>query len=103
MTVRGPVNRPARNARQALLVVLAVPAAVLLVPAGADATITEFPLPQPQSFPGPITAGPDGALWFPEGGANPRIGRITTAGAVTEFPITNSPGGITAGPDGALW
>jgi virginiamycin B lyase len=52
-----------------------------------------------------ITAGPDGALWFTEIGAN-KIGRITTTGAITEFPITtsaSSPCHITTGPDGALW
>jgi virginiamycin B lyase len=82
--------------------------------AGA-ATITEFPLPTPNSVPFGITAGPDGALWFgvsfgfvgfDEGNL---IGRITTAGAITQFnlprppPDDSRPQGITAGPDGALW
>jgi virginiamycin B lyase len=52
-----------------------------------------------------ITAGPDGALWFTEANAN-NIGRITTAGDVTEFAIptvSSQLSGITAGPDGALW
>ena len=52
-----------------------------------------------------ITAGPDGALWFTEYTSN-QIGRITTAGAITEYavPTANAePYGITAGPDGALW
>ena len=33
------------------------------------------------------------------------IGRITTAGVITEFPIAagEAPSGITSGPDGALW
>src|SRR2546429_638765 len=51
------------------------------------------------------SAGPDGALWFTESLGN-KIGRITTAGAVTEYPIPTSnsgPYGIVAGPDGALW
>ena len=63
-----------------------------------------------------ITAGPDGALWFT--GVPGEVGRITTAGVVTEFavpaippPAGSSPGTpgrrqpwmITAGPDGALW
>jgi len=64
-----------------------------------------------------ITAGPDGALWFT--GIPGEIGRITTAGVVTEFavpeippPAGSKPGtagtpatlqDITAGPDGALW
>jgi virginiamycin B lyase len=60
-----------------------------------------------------IVAGPDGALWFTDhqyAGPN-KIGRITTAGVVTEYPIPYHPesgengvaNGITAGPDGALW
>jgi streptogramin lyase len=64
-----------------------------------------------------ITSGPDGALWF--SGVPGEVGRITTAGAVTEFavpdipPPAGSPAGtastqatlsaITTGPDGALW
>ena len=52
-----------------------------------------------------ITAGPDGALWFTESYGN-KIGRITTSGAITEYPVPTAgsgPYGITAGPDGALW
>jgi virginiamycin B lyase len=52
-----------------------------------------------------ITAGPDGNLWFTEYGGN-KIGRITTAGVITEFPIPtddSEPWGITSGPDGNLW
>jgi virginiamycin B lyase len=44
-------------------------------------------------------------LWFTETGAN-KIGRITTAGVITEFPIptaNSQPNGITTGPDGNLW
>jgi len=50
-----------------------------------------------------IVAGPDGALWFTEYN---KIGRLTTAGVLTEYPVpTNRAynGGIAAGPDGALW
>jgi|SRR6516165_1958806 len=67
---------------------------------------SEFLLPQSDPISGiPITAGPDGALWFVEGAAN-KIGRITTAGTISEFPLptpNSFPVGITAGPDGALW
>jgi len=31
------------------------------------------------------------------------IGRITTAGVITEYPVGSRPFGITNGPDGALW
>jgi len=47
-------------------------------------------------------AGPDGALWFAESSGG-KIGRITTPGAFTEYPVQSSPYYITAGPDGALW
>jgi streptogramin lyase len=53
-----------------------------------------------------IAVGPDGNLWFTEYAGN-RIGRITPAGAVTEFSagITagSQPDQIAAGPDGNLW
>ena len=63
-----------------------------------------FPSRQPQAARG-ITAGADGNLWFTEHDAN-QIGRITTAGVITEFPIPtagSTPFAIAAGPDGNLW
>lgn len=66
-----------------------------------DGSFTEFPL-APNAAPNRIVAGPDGALWFAELGAN-KIGRITTAGELTEFPITGGPVGITVGKDGQLY
>jgi streptogramin lyase len=59
------------------------------------------------SVPESIAAGMDGALWFTEVLAANRIGRITTAGIITDYyplPIAYSdPFGIAAGPDGAMW
>src|SRR4029450_2533598 len=87
----------------ALLIVLCPPAA------GAQ-SITEFPVPTANSNPFGIAPGPDGALWCTEVVAN-KIGRVTTAGSFTEFPVPGPaapPGcrcslrGIAAGPDGAL-
>jgi hypothetical protein len=52
-----------------------------------------------------ITAGPDGNLWVTEFSGQ-RIGKITPAGTITEYPIptvASYPWGITAGPDGNLW
>lgn len=52
-----------------------------------------------------ITVGPDGALWFTEANTA-KIGRITTAGTLTEYPISataGSPSRIVSGSDGALW
>jgi uncharacterized protein (TIGR03437 family) len=68
-------------------------------------TFTEYPLGTAMSQPSGIAAGPDGALWFTESGAN-QIGRITTAGTITEYRVptaASEPTGITKGPDGALW
>ena len=51
-----------------------------------------------------IAAGPDGALWFTD--ASRGIGRITTTGTITLYPVptqSSQPWGIVAGPDGALW
>jgi virginiamycin B lyase len=77
----------------------------LLLPATALA-IEEFPVPTPSSQPSGITVGPDGALWFTEENGN-RIGRITTAGSISEFAQLPNPGSlpseIVTGPDGALW
>jgi streptogramin lyase len=81
----------------------------------AEVTFTVFPGP-PTPAAAFITAGPDGNLWFTEecggseGGCN-NIGRMTTAGEISEFPLliggyygpTGSGGPIVIGPDGNLW
>ena len=52
-----------------------------------------------------MTAGADGNVWFTDEGSH-AIGRMTTAGVVTEFP-TSDPDGhpnyIGPGPDGNMW
>jgi len=81
-----------------------------LTPAGM---MTVYPLPAPANdelqvgglvpldF---ITSGPDGNIWMPDFW---RMDEITTAGAVTTYPIphltTYGPRSITTGPDGNLW
>ena len=66
-------------------------------------------LDPPSSGPVIITNGLDGALWFAEVHGN-KIGRMTTAGQITEYPLPAGsspfgpgPWGIVTGPDGALW
>lgn len=54
--------------------------------AQAAPSITEYPIPTPDSRLAGITAGPDGNLWFTENNGN-KIGRITPAGVITEFPF----------------
>jgi streptogramin lyase len=65
---------------------------------------TSWPLPHRRANPTRIAVGPDGALWFTEQNAH-AIGRITTSGVITEFPLATglSPYDIKAGPDGAMW
>jgi virginiamycin B lyase len=65
--------------------------------------VTEFNLPA-GTAPTGIAGGPAGNMWFGEGKS--AIGRITPAGAFTEFltPTANTyPQAIAAGPDGNLW
>jgi streptogramin lyase len=62
--------------------------------------ITMFPQPA-GSGPNGITFGPDGNVWFTVTGG---ISKITPAGAVTTFPLSNlAYGALTAGADGNLW
>jgi streptogramin lyase len=52
-----------------------------------------------------IITGPDHNLWFVEEAGN-KIGRITTAGVITEFPIPTAgshPKNLVIGADGNLW
>lgn len=50
-----------------------------------------------------VAAGPDGNIWFI--GRESYIGRVTPAGAVTEFHLgfLAGPNQLTAGPDGNIW
>jgi virginiamycin B lyase len=53
-----------------------------------------------------MTAGPGGSVWFANYGFDPSIGRITSSGAITLYPMTGGRGGpssITMGSDGAIW
>jgi len=52
-----------------------------------------------------LTTGPDGALWFVESAAG-AIGRMTTDGVLTEYPVyaaRRHPNDLSAGPDGNIW
>ena len=84
--------------------VIAAVLAVLWAPAAAAPPddITYYRLPDPHSGGGAIASGPDGNMWFTDGG---RIGRITPIGAITEYPLPaeSDSDGIAAGPDGSMW
>src|SRR4051794_25826071 len=88
--------------RVATVIALSLPA---ILQAQPQIAFIEHPVNYPSSPTG-IASGPDGALWFTE--AADKIGRITTAGVVTEYALPASasplyPYRITAGPDGAMW
>jgi streptogramin lyase len=75
----------------------------------AAQTFTEVVVPTADSQPNGIVTGPDGNMWFTEIAGN-KIGRITPAGVITEFPLPNNsqgqssqPRAILVGPDRALW
>jgi virginiamycin B lyase len=73
-----------------------------------------YTIPTANGSPSGIVSGADGAVWFGETNAN-KIGRITTAGVVTEFtllpylsacssfPSNCGPYNLAFGSDGALW
>jgi virginiamycin B lyase len=67
--------------------------------------VSEYAVPTLFADPWMIAAGKDGALWFTESGGTGNIGRITTSGAITEYPIANLSGNpaLLAGADGNLW
>lgn len=68
-------------------------------------SVTEITLPTARSIPMAIAAAPDGVLWFTEQGSN-QIGRITTAGALQEYPDSIDNSGLLAiavAADGSVW
>ena len=100
-TIRRKGFGPACLCRVGFLVV----SLLSLLPATTPAAITEFTLPNANSWPAGITVGADGALWFTEENGH-RIGRITTDGVYTPYQIPtvpSAPAEITATKDGNLW
>jgi streptogramin lyase len=68
-------------------------------------TVAGHPIATAAASPNGITSGPDENLWFTMRDAN-KIGRITTAGEITEICIptaASQPTSITGGPDGNIW
>jgi streptogramin lyase len=92
-------RRAVRNGVASVALLLGVP----VILSAQSVSFTEYPISN--GYLDQIAAGPDGAMWFTELTGN-KIGRISTAGVVTEYAIPtpgSNPIGIAAGPDGALW
>jgi streptogramin lyase len=73
----------------------------------SDSLTAEYITPTINSGPNLMTVGNDGALWFTEDYVN-RIGRITTGGVITEYPVGPMSSslqlqGIATAPDGSIW
>lgn len=76
-------------------------------------TLQSYVMPTANSGPTDITVGNDGALWFTQTkgfgqyGRDGQVGRITTSGLVTEYPVTGGKlsyaSQIVAGSDNAVW
>ncbi|MDX6720325.1 MAG: virginiamycin lyase [Solirubrobacteraceae bacterium] len=71
----------------------------------SSGVITEYPITTPDVVPIGIGVGPDGNIWFAEGGGDSLLATITPTGTITEVdPGAILPtGGIATGPDHNLW
>lgn len=90
------------RARTAVAVAIAGAMVATPIAAAAPTLDGEYQLPQK---PRRVAVGPDGNMWVTLASANPDVARVTPAGTVTAFDVTNVafPTGIVAGPDGNLW
>jgi virginiamycin B lyase len=75
---------------------------------GTSVQVTAYDIP-PLGGGGPspvgIAVAPDGSIWFadPTNGADGEIGRITTAGVISEYATSGPANSVAVGPDGAVW
>jgi streptogramin lyase len=69
--------------------------------------LAEYLLPESAAQPREIITGSDGNLWYTANGAGAnRIGKVTTSGVFTEYPVSGTGAnvhGIALGPDGNIW
>jgi len=70
----------------------------------AGKILNEYDVPSLNAQPWDIALGGDGALWFTEENVD-QLGRITTDGAIAEYPVTlgGFPTGIAADAKGNIW
>jgi streptogramin lyase len=53
--------------------------------------------------PGGLVVAPDHTAWFNDGLSGNYIGRITTTGRITKYPVLDGAGNLRVAPDGAVW
>ncbi|HEY6326687.1 MAG TPA: hypothetical protein VIW73_09290 [Candidatus Cybelea sp.] len=73
-------------------------------------TVTDYQLPDAHThLPVAIAPGADGNLWFAATdfyGHSPEVGKVTPAGAITEYSLSSCSGdsdSLALGPDGNVW
>src|SRR5579872_4780414 len=95
-----PLKPFVRNTACILIALIAQVSLSQLAVGSADYTVP----PGRASWPYSLVVGSDKNLWFVELGGR-KVGRISSAGVITEFPIPNPQAllGIASGPDGNLW
>src|SRR6478672_9083525 len=98
------ISKAFHAAISATVLILALPA-LQAAPIGG---LKQYRVPTANSAPRAITLGSDGNMWFTESSPNlpATIGRITPAGAVTEFPVECNScilTDIAQGPDAILY
>jgi streptogramin lyase len=100
-----------KKLRHAALVGCVAMLVVSVAQAAPIGTLKQFRIPTANGNPDEITQGSDGNFWFTEGHVNPpqtqnhSVGRITPAGAITEFLVCTFcfPNDIVQGPGGILY
>jgi virginiamycin B lyase len=91
-----------RRVLAVLGMVVAATAASTGTAAAGGTHVKEYSLKSEFAVPADIAAGPDGALYLPDGSLD-RVWRVTTGGRVSHIDVNGGPAGVAAGPDGALW
>jgi virginiamycin B lyase len=84
-----------------VLAVLAMVAAATLAASGV-AGAKEYSLRDELAVPSDIAAGPDDAVYAPDGSLG-RLWRVSAKGKVSHVDLGGGPAGVATGSDGALW
>jgi streptogramin lyase len=93
-----------RRLRPVAVLLMFIPTTGTAAPSMAAPPVVEY-LVAAGSGPEPIAAKPGGDVWFALPSED-KVGRITSAGEATLFPLPapyEEPRGITAGPNNSVW